>query len=115
MAAVEDDAVQGAVELAVAAAAESVPLSLAAGGGDGCDAGEAGEAGLGAEPAWVRPGDDQLGGDDRSDARFVERGWRECADVGEDLLLELVSFDRCRLDAAGEAAQHDPCRELVGA
>jgi hypothetical protein len=58
LAAVEDDRVQGAVELAVAAAAEAVPLGLAAAGGDGCDAGEAGEAGFGAEAAGVGPGDD---------------------------------------------------------
>ena len=53
LAAVQDDRVQGAVELAVAAAAEAVPVRLAAGGGDGCDAGEAGEGGFGAEPAVV--------------------------------------------------------------
>ncbi len=35
--------------LAIAAAAETVPLRLAAGGGDGCDAGEAGEGGFGAD------------------------------------------------------------------
>ena len=53
MAAVEDDRVQGAVELAVAAAAEPMPGRLAAAGGDRCDAGEAGETGFGAEPASV--------------------------------------------------------------
>jgi hypothetical protein len=47
LAAVGDDGVEGAVELAVAAAAEPVSLCVAAGGGDGCDAGEAGEAGFG--------------------------------------------------------------------
>ena len=105
---------EGAVELAVAAAAEAVPGGLAAGGGDGCDAGEAGEAGFGAEPAAVRPGDDQLGGDDRADAGLVEQRRCECAHVGEDLAFELVGFDGCCLDAAGEAAKHEPCRELVG-
>ena len=53
LASVEGDRVGGAVELAVAAAAEPVSGRLAAGGGDGCDAGEAGEAGLGAQPAVV--------------------------------------------------------------
>ena len=53
LAAVEDDGVEGAVELAVAAAAESVPGRLAARGGDRGDAGEAGEGGFGAEPAGV--------------------------------------------------------------
>jgi hypothetical protein len=37
------DPVQGAVELAVAAAVESVALSFAAAGVEGCDAGVAGE------------------------------------------------------------------------
>ena len=50
LAAVKDDGVQGAVELAVAAAAEPVPDRLTAGGGKLCDAGEASERGLRAEP-----------------------------------------------------------------
>jgi hypothetical protein len=53
LASVEDDRVQGAVELAVAAAAEAVSAGLAAGSGDRCDAGEAGEARFGAESAAV--------------------------------------------------------------
>jgi hypothetical protein len=51
--AVEDDGVECAVELAVAAAAEPVPSGLAATGRDRGDAGEAGEAGLRADPAGV--------------------------------------------------------------
>jgi hypothetical protein len=42
------DSVQGAVELAVAAAVESVALVFAAAGVEGCDAGVAGELGV----AW---------------------------------------------------------------
>ena len=42
-AAVEDDGVECAVELAVAAAAEAVSSRVSAGGGDGRDAGEPGE------------------------------------------------------------------------
>ena len=53
LAAVEGDGVEGAVELAVAAAAETVASGLAAGGGDRRNAGEAGEAGFRAEPAVV--------------------------------------------------------------
>jgi hypothetical protein len=53
LAAVEHDRVQGAVELAIAAAAEPVPGGLAAGGGDRGDAGEACEAGFGAQSASV--------------------------------------------------------------
>lgn len=86
----QDDRVQGAVELAITAAAESVPDRLAAGGGHGRDAGEAGEGGFGADAAWVRPGNDQIGGDDRSDARFIEQPWCEHTDMAEDLTLELL-------------------------
>ena len=53
VAAVEDDGVEGAVELAVAAAAESVSGRLAAGGGDRRDAGESGEGGFGADASVV--------------------------------------------------------------
>ena len=34
--------------------------------------------------------------------------------MGEDLALELGGLNRCGLDAAGEAAQDKPGRELVG-
>ena len=40
------DSVEGAVELAVAAAVESVALSFAAAGIEGCDAGVTGELGI---------------------------------------------------------------------
>ena len=53
LASVQDDGVQCAVELAVAAAAEAVTGRLAAGGGDRCDAGESCEGGFGADPALV--------------------------------------------------------------
>ena len=52
--------------------------------------------------------------DDRSDAGLVEQRRGECADVGVDLVLELGGFAGCGLDAAGEAAQHEPHSELVG-
>ena len=50
---VEDDGVEGAVELAVTAAAEPMSGSLTAGGGDRGDAGEPREGCFGAKPAWV--------------------------------------------------------------
>jgi hypothetical protein len=53
LAAVQDDGVEGAVELAVATAAESVADGLAAVGWEWGDAGEAGEGGFGADAAWV--------------------------------------------------------------
>ena len=55
LAAVEDDGVQSAVELAVAAAAEPVADGLTAGGWDACDAGEAAKA----ASERTRPGCDQ--------------------------------------------------------
>jgi len=56
-----------------------------------------------------------LRGHDRADAGLVEQRRCERADVGEQLSLELVGFDRCRLDAAGEAFQHYPGGDLVDA
>ena len=49
----------------------------------------------------MRPGDDQLGGDDRSDAGFVEQRRGKRMDVLVDLVFELVGFEGCGLDAAG--------------
>ena len=63
----------------------------------------------------MRPGDDQLRGHDRTDAALVEQRRRECPYVAEQLALELGGLDGCGLDPAGEAAQHEPCRDLVGA
>jgi hypothetical protein len=63
------------VELPATAAAESVPS--AAGGGHRRDAGKPREGGLGAQPAAVRSGDDQLRGDDRADTRLLEQRGRE--------------------------------------
>src|SRR5581483_9777426 len=114
LAAVEDDGVEGAVELAVAAAAESVPGGESAGGGEWCDASEAGEAGFGVDAVSVGPGDDQLGGDDRADARLVEEFGDERADVVEDLTLECLGFAGGGLDATGERAQHEDRGELGG-
>jgi len=53
LAAVQRDRVECAVELSVAAAAESVAGCLAAGGRDWCDAGESREGGFGADAAMV--------------------------------------------------------------
>jgi len=51
LAPVEDDRVQWSVKLPVAAAAESMPCGLAAGGRDGGDAGETREGGPGSAAA----------------------------------------------------------------
>jgi hypothetical protein len=50
---VQHDRVHGAVQLAIAAAAESMPDGLTARGGDRRDAGKACECGFGANAAWV--------------------------------------------------------------
>jgi hypothetical protein len=53
LASVEDHGVQGAVELAVAATTEPMPIGLSARGGDRCDAGESCEGGFGADASVV--------------------------------------------------------------
>jgi hypothetical protein len=62
----------------------------------------------------VRPGDDELCGDDRSDAGLVEQRRGERAHVREEFALELVGFECCRLHTPGETAQYEPGGELVG-
>ena len=114
LAAVQDNRVQRAVELPVAAAAEPVAGGLATGSRDRRDAGQSREGGLGAEPDGVGPGDEQLRGNDRADAGLVEQLWCERAHVNEDLALELSGFDSRRFDPAGKAAQDKPGRTLVG-
>jgi hypothetical protein len=114
LAAVEDDRVEGAVELAVAAAAEAVAAGEAAGGGQWCDAGEPSEAGFGVDPVAVGPGDDQLCGHDRADTGLVEQLGDERADVAEDLALERLGLGGGGLDPACERAQDEDRGELGG-
>ena len=94
-------------ELAVSAAAEPVSCCLAAGGWEWCDAGEPGEACFRVDAAVVRPGDDQLGGDDRADAGLVEQLGGDGSDVAEDLALERLGFAGRGLDPLGERAQDE--------
>ena len=49
------------------------------------------------------------------DAWLVQQGWREHAYVSGEVVLELGGLGGRGLDAAGEAAQDEPGRELVGA
>ncbi len=44
---------------------------------------------------------------------LVEQLGCERSDVSKDLAFELCCFVGRRFDAAGEASQHQPCRELV--
>jgi len=62
-----------------------------------------------------RPADEQLGGDDRPYPWLVEQAWRHCADVPEELALELVGLGGCSLDPMGQAAQDQPRAEVVHA
>jgi hypothetical protein len=67
------DVVQGAVELAVTAVVDAVPVDgFAAGRGDRGDAGEGGERGVVAAASGVAEADQDLGGADRSDAALGE-------------------------------------------
>src|SRR5579862_955101 len=71
-AAVDQDGVEGLVELAVAAAVEAVAVVQSARGGDRGGAGEACEGGFVAEAAVVGVGHDCLGSADRSHACLGE-------------------------------------------
>ena len=88
---VDRDDMDGGVELAVAASAESVPGLVAAGGVDGCGAVEAGEMVLVGEPGDVAGVADDLRGDDRGHAGDVgQRG----AGLGDER-AELVGQRLC--------------------
>jgi hypothetical protein len=56
-----------------------------------------------------------LGGDDGSDAGFVEQCRCERAYVAEQFAFELVGFEGGGPDSTCEAAQDEPCGELIGA
>src|SRR5215211_284404 len=103
----DDDRVQRAVELPVAAGVEPVAKDEAGGGGDRSGAGEAGKGGVAAEAAAVRPREQHLRGGDRADARLVEQRRREPRYQCLDLALELALLGRERLHAASERAQRD--------
>src|SRR5262245_50268637 len=93
------DAVEGGVELAVAAAVEAVAAGCFAGAaGDGCGAAEAGEGGGVAEAADVAGVRDHAGGDLSAGAvQVVERVavlGEQCGDLGVELCDALVEvFD----------------------
>lgn len=74
------DAMDGGIDLSVAAAVESVAVCLAGADRDRCEAGRARELGVGFEAS--RAGDlaDELGGGQRSDAGLVEQLWRNVGD-----------------------------------
>ena len=71
------DAVEGAVELAVAAAVEAVALVFAGAGVEWCDASVAGELGVCREAVDWADLAEQLGGTQRAAAGELEQGWCE--------------------------------------
>ena len=69
----DGEAVQRAVDLAVAAVVEAVALGSSGGGGDGRGAGAAGELGVAGEAGDVGDLAEQLGGGEDAAAGFGER------------------------------------------
>ena len=96
-----DDGVQGSVEATVTEAVEAMTGDAARGRRYGADTGESGERGLGSAAAVMRPGDDEVRGTDRADARFGQQSRHqtgnelvELAVVGPDLLVQLANLLR---------------------
>src|SRR5215211_5349962 len=100
------DGVQRLVELTVAATVQAMAGDLAGGGGDRASPGQGGKGGLGAEPAGMRPADQQLGGADGADAEQLQQPRRDRRYQPLQLAVELLGLGLEGLDAAGGAAQH---------
>src|SRR6266498_4526133 len=60
---------------------------------------------IASDPAGVRPGDDELRGRERSDARLIEQLRRQRSGERLDLARELALFGGQVLDAASDRAQ----------
>jgi hypothetical protein len=76
----EHDGVQRTVEGTIAAAVEPVSGGASTAGREWADAGERGEGGFAAAASVVGPGDNRLGGRDRSDPEFGEQFGGEIGD-----------------------------------
>ena len=98
---------EGAVEFAVACSVEPVADRLAGGGGYWCCAGEPGEGRFGADPSFVRPGEDELGGGVWPDSGLVEQ--LRCERAGErfDLPCELALLGGQGQHPAGDRAERE--------
>ena len=95
----DEDHVQCAIELPVAAAVEAVADCLPGAGGDRCAAGEPCECRFGADASGVRPGEDELRGSERPNPGLFEQLWCELACERLDLAGELALFG-CQLQHA---------------
>jgi hypothetical protein len=96
--------VQGAVEVAVAAAVEPVTDDAAAAGGDRAGAGERGVCGIVAAAAGVGPGHDRLCGADWAHAAFGQQLRRQVGDQVGEMPLVIGEFSVDPADGEGEAA-----------
>ena len=103
----DGEAVQGAVELAVAASVEAVALGVARGRFDRRGPGDACELGVGREAA--DPGDlaDEFGGCEDAAAGLGEQSGRDRSEEGGELALELVD-SACELADAAQLVSGDP-------
>ena len=95
---------QGAVEVAVAAAVEPVTDDAAAAGGDRAGAGERGVCGIVAAAARVGPGHDRLCGADRADAAFGQQLRRQVGDQVGEVAFVIGEFSVDPADGEGEPA-----------
>src|SRR3954454_9798983 len=111
----DGDAVDGGVDLAVAAAVEAVAVGLAGADRDRGDARGAGELGVGGEPVGAGDLADELGGGQRPEARLGKQLWRDVGDELGDLGLERLERGGELADAAQLVAGDTNARRLFGA
>ena len=108
---------EGAVELAVAAAVEPVALVEAAGGFDGAGAGQGCEGCFAGHAAGVAGGDDELGGADGAHAAFLQQFRHECVHERFQLPVDRLDLEAEVSHPGGDPAQHcdrDRCFVFAG-
>src|SRR4051794_21852315 len=111
----DGEAVQRAVELAVAAVVEAVALGAPGGGGDRRRAGAAGELGVGGEAGHVGDLAEQFGGGENAAAAFGEQPRRKRGDECGEFGLEVIDAAGEFADAAQFVASDAHARGLLGA
>src|SRR5215475_9856421 len=84
---------------------EAVAGGAAGGCGDGGGSGEGRERCFGAEPAWVGPGDQELGGADGADPGLGGQGRLPGADQGAEVVVGGGQAGVVGGDLGGELAQ----------
>src|SRR3954451_10538175 len=111
----DGEAVQRAVELAVAAAVEAVAVGAPGGGRDRCRGSGPRELGVGGEAADAGDLADQLGGGQRAAAAFGQQLRREFGDEAREFSLERVDGTGELADAAQLVTRDPHLRDLFGA